>query len=186
MHDGLKPRRAAAQQHDFLGAALRSGKRISLDRLLPLEWRLPPDHDHDRDPRPGDPFYLPTAAQWRAGELRRAAAQWRADELLVFRTPGLLVTAAACEDAKYGAPWPNDDAPLREHVGRYLLHIRGKWSRIVWGARHKAPTFREFLADYVGDRLGIGCYLSNEPAAQLLRLATGQPRFLPAKTDKCK
>jgi hypothetical protein len=122
-----------------------------------------------------DTLYLPTAAQRRA------------DEWLIFRNPGLLSTAVECEDAKYCAPWPNDDAPLREHVGRYLLHIRGKWSVHVWGARHKALTFREYLARYVGDRLGIGkCHLSDGPAAQLLRLATGQPRFLPTKTSKRK
>src|SRR5262245_10258250 len=119
MHDDLKPRRAAAQLYDFLDAALRSGKRIYFDVLLPLEW--PGNY---RDPRPGDPFYLPTAAQRRA------------DEQLIFRNPGLLVTAAECEGAKYLAPWPKDDAPLHEHVGRYLLHVRGKWSRHVWGARH--------------------------------------------------
>jgi hypothetical protein len=187
MHDGLKPRRAAAQQHDFLSAALRSGKRISLDALLPLEWRLPLLDDEEPDyrtPRPGDPFCRP------------AAAQRRADEWLIARNPGLLSTTEACEGAKYdGAPWPNDDAPLREHVGRYLLHIRGKWSYYVWIERHKEPSFTEFLAEYVGDRLGIECYLANGPAAQLLRLAngpaaqllrlaTGQPRFLPTKTSK--
>jgi hypothetical protein len=164
--------RTRADQASFLAAALRSGKRIFLNALLPLEWELPPGNY--RDPRPGDPFYLPTAAQRRA------------DELLVFRNPSLLSTAAECEAAKYRAPWPNDDAPLREHVGRFLLHVRGKWSRYVWGERHKALSFEKFLAAYVGDRLGIGCYLSNEPAAQLLRLATGQPRFLPAKTGRRK
>ena len=179
-----------ANQVSFLDVALRSGKRIYLDVLRPLELRLPPDTD--RNPRPGDPFYRPTAAQLGADEQlgaaaqRRADAQLGADEQLVFRNPGLLSTATECEAAKYHAPWPNDDAPLHEHVGRYLLHVRGKWSRHVWGARHKAPTFKDYLAGYVGDRLGIGCYLSDEPAAQLLRLATGQPRFLPAKTSKRK
>jgi hypothetical protein len=158
--------RAGADQASFLDAALRSGKRISLDVLLPLEWKLPPGND--RDPRPGDPFYLPTAAQRRA------------DGLLFLRNPGLLVTAAECEAAKYEAPWPNDDAPLREHVGRYLLHVRGKWSYHVWGERQQALTFKKYLADYVGDRLGIGCYLAGEPAAQLLRLATGRARGSPA------
>ena len=173
MRDDLKPRRAAAQQYDFLDAALLSGKRISRDVLLPLEWGLPPGNY--RDPCPFDLLYPPTAAQRRA------------DEQLVFRNPGLLSTAAECEDAKYRAPWPKDDAPLREHVGRYLLHVRGKWSRHVWGERQQALTFKEYLAGYVGDRLGIGeCYLSDEPAAQLLRLATGQPRLLPAKTGKRK
>jgi hypothetical protein len=71
-------------------------------------------------------------------------------------------------------------------VGRYLLHVRGKWSYQVWEARHKALSFTEFLAGYVGNRLGIGCWLSDGPAAQLLRLATGQPRFLPTKTSKRK
>ena len=170
MHDDLKPR-TRADQASFLDAALRSGKRISLDVLLPLEW----SPGNYRDPRPGDPFYPPTAAQRRA------------DEQLIFRNPGLLVTAAECEAAKYRAPWPKDDAPLREHVGRYLLHVRGKWSRHVWGARHKALTFREYLAGYVGDRLGIGeCFGSDEPAAQLLRIATGQPRFLPTKIGRRK
>jgi hypothetical protein len=164
--------RAGADQASFLDAALLSGKRISLDALLPLEWGLPPGNY--RDPCLLDLLYPPTAAQRRA------------DEQLIFRNPGLLSTAAECEAAKYLAPWPKDDAPLHEHVGRFLLHIRGKWSRHVWGARHKALTFREYLAGYVGDRLGIGCYLSDEPAAQLLRLATGQPRFLPAKTSKRK
>jgi hypothetical protein len=160
--------RTRANQASFLDAALRSGKRISLRLLLPLEWELPPGND--RDPRPGDPFYA------------TAAAQLGADEQLIFRNPGLLSTAAECEDAKYQAPWPSGDAPLHEHVGRYLLHVRGKWSYHVWGKRQQALTFNEYLAGYVGDRLGIGCYLSDEPAAQLLRLATGQPRFLPAKT----
>jgi hypothetical protein len=166
--------RTRADQASFLDAALRSGKRISLDVLLPLEWRLPPGNY--RNTCPLDLLYPPTAAQRRA------------DEQLIFRNPGLLSTAEECEAAKYRAPWPKDDAPLREHVGRYLLHVRGKWSRVVWSERHKAPTFREFLADYVGDRLDppIGCYLSNEPAAQLLRLATGQPRFLPAKIGRRK
>ena len=160
--------RPAFGHADFLDAALLSGKHVSLDVLLPLEWRLPPGNY--RDPCPLDLLYPPTAAQRRA------------DEQLVFRNPGLLSTAAECEGAKYRVPWPKDDAPLREHVGRYLLHVRGKWSRHVWGARQQAPTFTEFLADYVGDRLGIGkCYLSDGPAAQLLRRATGQPRFLPAK-----
>jgi hypothetical protein len=162
-----------ARYVDFLDAALLSGKRISLDVLLPLEWRVPPGNY--RGPRPGDPFFLPPAAQRHADEQR------------LFRNPGLLSTAAECESAKYLAPWSKDDAPLREHVGRYLLHVRGKWSRHVWGERQQALSFREYLARYVGDRLGIGeCYLSDEPAAQLLRLATGQPRFLPAKTSKRK
>src|SRR5262245_348422 len=82
--------RTRADQASFLDAALRSGKRISLDVLLPLEW----SPGNYRDPRPGDPFYLPTAAQRRA------------DEQLIFRNPCLLVTAAKCEAAKYLAPWP--------------------------------------------------------------------------------
>jgi hypothetical protein len=172
MHDGLKPRRAAAQQYDFLDVALRSGKRIYLERLLPLEWRLPPG-DY-RDTCPLNLLYPPTAAQRRA------------DEWLIFRNLALLTTRAECETAKYCAPWPPDDVPLHEHVGRYLLHVRGKWSGHVWSERQHALPFEEYLAKYVGDLLGIGCYLAGEPAAQLLRLATGQPRFLSTKTGQRK
>jgi hypothetical protein len=162
---------APANQINFLDAALRSGRHISLDVLLPLEWELPPPDADDDDDGP-----------WSDGRLTFAG------RLLMRHNPGLLSTAAEMERAKYGAAWPSDDAPLHEHVGRYLLHIRGKWGYFVWSKRQQAPTFTKFLADYVGDRLDppIGCYLANEPAAQLLRLATGQPRFLATKTTRRK
>jgi hypothetical protein len=173
VQDTFTRRRAAAQQQDFLDAALRSGKRVSLDVLLPLEWRW--------WRQLGDPCPLD---QLRG---RRRDAQWRADAQLIARNPCLLSTAEECEGAKYQVPWPADDAPVAEHVGRFLLHIRGKWSYHVWGERQRALPFEQYIADYVGDRLGIGkCYLSDGPAAQLLRLATGQPRFLPTKNRQCE
>lgn len=168
MQNNDTPRRRAAQERDFLDAARLSGKAISLDLLLPLEWPLPPGRYSEV--MSFDLMYNPTAAQRRA------------DSRLVSRNPGLLWTPGESEAAKYGAPWPEDDAPLRAHVGRYLLHIRGKWSVHVWGERHKALPFTAFLAGYVGNRLNIGeCYWSDKPAAQLLRRATSQTRFLATK-----
>ena len=170
-------RGGAKQPRDFLDAALRADKSVSLDVLLPLAQQMPPgDYPDSID-------FKPTLAQ------RRRLA------VLEFYHPLLLWTARACEVAKYEAPWPDNSAPLSDHVGRYLLHIRGKWSVTTWGTFHmrrrklsprEMMRYEAYVADYVNDQLGIGAYRSDSEAPQLLRRACGLPSFLPTKTETCK
>jgi hypothetical protein len=143
MHYDNKPRRRTAQMYDFLDAARRAGKPLSLPVLLPLERK--------------------------------------------FHGPAPLWTKREMEAGKYALPggwnsvsWPSSDALLGEHIGRFLLHVRREWTIHVWRMRHKAFSFEEFLAQYVGGRLNIDERL-DDPSAQTLRLATGQPQHLPIK-----
>jgi hypothetical protein len=131
-------------------------------------------------------------AELRAGKPLSLKVLLPLEEKFNGRTP--LWTRQEMEAGKYASPegahtvaWPASDALLSEQIGRFLLHVREKWTVHVWCLWHKAFSFEEFLTRYVGDRLNSGeqCRL-DEPAAQLLRLATGQPRSLPKKTGARK
>jgi hypothetical protein len=169
-------RRDSVQPEDFLEAMLFAGRAPRLQELLALEWPSPASRPVD------DLILLPQILTPR--ELARCRADFAR---LEFRYSGVIIDWHAAEEAKYGVRWPDEGAPLSEIVGRYLLHIRGKWSRVVLGAG-RAPQFNDYIGEYVGGENVPGycgrCYHRGggyDLAPQILRLACGLPRFLPTR-----
>ena len=159
------PSAANAQPQDFLAAQLAQGQAPRLSTLLKLEPAAPPP-DREFDER-----FLCLSTPREIEKIRRDAAR---DE---WRFPGLILSWSAAEAAKYRAKWPPEDALLAQHVGRYLLHIRGKWSV---EARAANMRFEQYILEYVAGRRPGGYYQPGgryDLAWQIIRIATGLPRF---------
>ena len=179
MHKKTTMRGASAQPLDFLGAALRSGKKPTLKALLALA--------------PPGPLMPPSRRWVMCGRKLVLATEWTQRILkLCAQYPSLQPDYAAREHMKEGVykDCPEPGALANGFIKAVINHARAWWSREVLEGRTQ-DQFEAWLRQFVAGKIeNCQPMWGGDPgwdeAYQLLRCACGLPRFLPSNPEAQK